>query len=786
MKIFQRSTWIFTFLILALIFRFWQNQRDWQTQLEVFSPTAKGEFKVWVAEEPEVFFGHELQSHDTGRGAQSYQPLVKEVRAVCEVMAYNGTPIPPVKARCVFKLSAWPPQALLSYGETLDLEGEILRPSSALNPGQFDYAQYLKTKGVAYVAYLSPGHWRATGEESPGFFLWRWACHLKRWAGDRIYQNLPYPENALLSGILLGDRTALPDEVVESFFVTGTIHILAVSGMITGFVAGLFFTLFKVLRLDRKWAAALAIGMILFFILMTGAHPPVCRAGLFSILALLAVLFERRVHGGVLLLFTAFILIMVNPFVIEDLSFQISFLAVAGLMVMSPWMMEKLSFLPLSLAWVVTASAAAQLAVWCLIIYDFNQFSIYSILSNILIVPLALFVTAGGLVLLAGSVIHPALGTLFGAGCLWPLKLLIYLTTIMEHWPQAQWIVASPPLEWVLLFHALLLAVFFFYWPRPKPEKPSELWKETNAFFLRGRRWIFWLALFFILVSAVFAVFNKCKSQPFRVVFLAVGHGNAVVLQSPRGKVFIVDGGKESKGPDRYQTVVAYLRHEGIQEVAGVLNTHPDEDHVGGLLNVIGVYPVFMAYEGSQAHSDSHIYQLYETTFRQKGIPTIHLDEGDQVLGLGPVVWNIVHPGVQFHPGLHEDNNRSVVSLITYGGIDLVLPGDLEKPGLQEMLKKNQVLSNVDWLMAPHHGRNSGEPLLCEKGMRPRFVVLSDYRDYPDARQAYVSGGAVVFSTALDGAIEAEWNAEGIGRYRTFRGEKWQAFKMTERVTPLK
>jgi hypothetical protein len=70
--------------------------------------------------------------------------------------------------------------------------------------------------------------------------------------------------------------------------------------------------------------------------------------------------------------------------------------------------------------------------------------------------------------------------------------------------------------------------------------------------------------------------------------------------------------------------------------------------------------------------------------------------------------------------------------------------------------------------------------------MRPRFVVLSDYRDYPDARQAYVSGGAVVFSTALDGAIEAEWNAEGIGRYRTFRGEKWQAFKMTERVTPLK
>ncbi len=786
MKISRHLACIFVLLLIALVFRFWQNQRDWQNQLEVFPNPAKGLFKVWVAEDPEVFFDHEPQSHNTGRGAESYQSAVKEVRAICVVTAYNGSPIPPVKARCVFKLSSQHPQPLLSYGQTLKLEGKIQRPSSALNPGQFDYAQYLKTKGVAYTAYLSPGHLKMERDEGYGFFLWRWACSLKRWAEDRLYQFLPYPQNALLSGILLGDRTSLPDEVVESFFVTGTIHILAVSGMITGFVAGLFFTFFRVLQLNRKWSAVLAIGMILFFILMTGAHPPVCRAGLFSVLALLAVVFERRVHGGVLLLSTAFILILINPFVVEDLSFQISFLATAGLMVMSPWMMEQLSSLPRLLAWLVTASAAAQLAVWCLIIYDFNQFSIYSILSNVLIVPLALFVTAGGLALLAGTVLHPFLGALFGAGCLWPLKLLVYLTSVMEHWPLAQWIMASPPFEWVLLFHLLLLTVFFFYWPRPKPENPSELWKQTHGFFLSGRRWTLTLALFFIAVSVAIAGFNHWRSQPLRVTFLAVGHGNAVVLQSPQGKVFIVDGGKESKGPDRYQTVVAYLRHEGIQNVAGVLNTHPDEDHVGGLLNVIRAYPVSIAYEGSQTHSDSRIYQLYEETLLQKGIPTTHLNEGDRVLGLEPVDWNIVHPAAEFHPHLHADNNRSVVSLISYGGVRLVLPGDLEKPGLQEMFKNNQTLSSVDWLMAPHHGRNSGEPLLCEKGMRPRFVVLSDYRDYLDARQAYSSGGAKVFSTALDGAIEVEWNNDGTGHYRTYRAEQWQAFKMTVPITPVK
>lgn len=786
MKISRRLACIFAFLGIALVFRFWQNRQDWQKQLEVFPNPAKGLFKVWVAEEPEVFFDHEPQSHDTGRGEENYQPFVKEVRAVCVVIADNGIPIPPVKARCVFKLSPIYSQSLLSYGETLELEGKIQRPSSALNPGQFDYAQYLKTKDVAYTAYLSPGHWRMVKDERHGYFLWRWATNLKGWAEDGIYQFLPYPQNALLSGILLGDRTSLPDEVVESFFVTGTIHILAVSGMITGFVAGLFFIFFRALQLNRKWSAALAIGMILFFILMTGAHPPVCRAGLFSVLALLAVLFERRVHGGVLLLSTAFILILINPFVVEDLSFQISFLATAGLMVMSPWMMEQLSFLPRLLAWLVTASAAAQLAVWCLIIYDFNQVSIYSILSNVLIVPLALFVTAGGLALLTGSAIHPFLGTLFGAGCLWPLKLLVYLTSVMGHWPLAQWIVASPPFEWVVLFHILLLTVFFFYWPRPKPEKPSERWKQTHAFFLKGRRWVSILVLFFTAASTAVAGFNHWKSQPLRVTFLAVGHGNAVVLRSPQGKVFVVDGGKESRGPDRYQTVVAYLRHEGIQNVAGVLNTHPDEDHVGGLLNIIGAYPVAMVYEGSQARSDSRIYQLYELTLLQKKIPATRLNEGDRILGLGPADWNIVHPAAGFHPRLHEDNNRSVVSLISYGGVQLVLPGDLEKPGLQEMFNNNPILSYVDWLMAPHHGRNSGEPVLCEKAMHPHFVVLSDYRDYPDTRQAYDLGGTKVFSTALDGAIEVEWKNDGTGRYRTYRAEQWKAFKVTAPVTPVK
>lgn len=773
----RRSLILYSSLVLLLVLRFWQNDHDWRVQCGLFSQPTSGLWEGYVAEEPELFFDHRPGGHETGRKDGSYEPFVKETRAVCVITAFNGHSVQPVKIRCTFRLSSQVPQPIFSCGDRVEVQGKVQRPPPAMNPGQFDYAQYLKTKRVAYVCYASPGRWRKLEGEREGPFLTRWAADLKRAAEDRINRVLPYPQNALLTGILLGQRTALPDDVVESFFVTGTIHILAVSGMITAFVAGLFFLVFRALRFHRKWAALCAIVALVFFILMTGAHPPVCRAGLFSILALTAVLFERRVHGGALLLSTAYLLVLWNPFVVEDLSFQISFLATSGLMVMASWFLKKLSFLPQALAWLITASAAAQLAVWCLILYDFNQFSLYSVLSNVVIVPLALFVTAGGLALLAGSLFHPFLATLFGAGCLWPLKLLLYLASAMEHWPGAQFIVASPPLGWVLAFHALLLALFFFYWPRPRPIAPQEAWLKGRTFLLRGRRWAVMLMGSFLAASLSLWAWNALRSQPLRVTFLAVGHGNAVVLRSPQGKTFLVDGGKDSKGPDRYQTVVAYLRHEGVERVDGMLNTHPDADHVGGLLNVLRAYPVSIAYEGPLAHSDSRVYQLYEETLKQKGTKDLFVNQGDQLPGLTPARWTILHPALAYRPRLHEDNNRSVVSLITFGGLKMVLPGDLEKPGILEFLKKNPGLAPVDWLMAPHHGRASGQPALCEKGLDPSYVVLSDYKDYPETRDQYQAGGAIVLSTALDGAIEVEMNGDGRGRYRTYQDKAWENFR---------
>jgi competence protein ComEC len=769
-------------LFLIMPFRFFQAQQDFEKQQALFPQPQKGIFRVYLSEEPEVLFDHPVGGHDSGRWNGTYQSQVREVRAVCTLLSLDGKSEPPVRVRCSFELPAYPPTVVMSYGETYDLDGKIELPSPPVNPGQFDYRQFLKNRGVAYEMVVAPGSWvKAPAQPPRGFFLLRWAYFLKRAAEDRLDLLLPYPENALLSGILLGERFSIPQDMVETFIVTGTVHILAVSGLITAFVAGILFLSFRVLQFPRKAAAFLTLIGLGFFTLVTGAHPPVCRAALFSALVLLALIFERRVQSGTLLLMTGIILVLINPFVLTDLSFQISFLATAGLMVMASRFIDWFSFLGRPLAVIAATTLAAQLSVWCLILNDFNLLAVYSIPANLVIVPLVLFSTAGGLAALAGSWVSPFLGKLLAAGVLLPLRFLIFLAGWIAQWPWAQVIVGSLPVFWLILFHALLLAAFWAYWPRMIPEKPSERWKIKNRFLRRAQKIIRTVCILFLAFSAVGWICSAFQPQPFRITYLAVGHGNAVVLRSPAGKVFVIDGGKETSGPDRYLPLVAYLRYLGVQKVEGLIDTHPDEDHVGGLVNLICAYPVQTAYEGIGAKSSSRIYAAFHEAIRLKKVPLVLLKRGDEVTGMEPVQIKILHPPLLFQPA-NADNNRSVVSWAVMpsgaGTFSAVFPGDLERDGLLELLKNEKPFPKIDWLMAPHHGRASGEPALCAKEIKPRFVIFSDGVDYPESRELYekFDPGVTVLSTALEGAIEVEIGPDGKKRYRCYREEEWHYF----------
>jgi competence protein ComEC len=344
--------------------------------------------------------------------------------------------------------------------------------------------------------------------------------------------------------------------------------------------------------------------------------------------------------------------------------------------------------------------------------------------------------------------------------------------------PGVEWVVASPPAFWMLTFHALMILGFYFYWPRPRPEEPSPAWKARWENLRKGRAWYGRAVGIFLLFAGAVYLWAKAGPQPLKVTYLSVGHGNAVVIRSSEGKVLVLDGGKENKGADRFHTLVTYLRHEGIGKVEGALLTHPDEDHVGGLCNLLGACPVGRVYESERNPADSVIYRRFEERVRASGAAHEWVKGGDSLDVLGALPIAVLHPSDSFHPRMHPDNNLSVATFLTYGGMRFLFPGDLEKEGLLRLINENPRLTGLDWLMAPHHGRRSGEPDLCAKALGPRFTVLSDGRDHPDDHGTFGQArpGAEVLSTALDGAVEVEVEKDGRGRWRTFREGKWHRF----------
>jgi competence protein ComEC len=675
------------------------------------------------------------------------------------------------------------PPGLLSYGQTVEMSGTLQQPPPALNPGQFDYAQYLKTKGIPYVLYVPAGRWQRVERADPcGWFFMDFSCRLRRWAQERLFNLLPFPQNALLDGILLGERGALPGEMVEAFMETGTVHILAVSGMITAFIAGVLFILLRACQIPRKGAAGLTLAGILFFIGLTGAHPPVCRAGLFAVLALLAVIFEKRVHGGALLLTTAWVLVMVNPFVLQDLSFQISFLATAGLMVLGRRLESFLRPVWEPVRGLLAATAAAQVSVWCLLIYSFNQLSLYSLIANLFIVPLALFSVAAGLAAVAASCLAPFLGTLFAAGCDVVLRLLVILAQWINGWPGANFIVASPDIFWMITFHALLLITFYFTWPRTRPEKPSEEW---NARFRSARlfqRILVWIWVGFLVIYLGVGVMEKTGLKSFKVMFFSAGHGDAALLETPSEMVFALEGGWLKQGLPRYQTTVAYMRHMGLSRVEGVVNLSPVEEDVGGLAQIVKAFPVSHAYGVAGDYPETWGCQAFLDALSDQNVSLYRLQKGDEVPDMEGAELKVLYAPALLKRDPARAPNRSIAVLLTIPTagrkLRILFPGNLGEEASKEIEKFVPVGIHPDWLVAPRHGAWSADQRDWASRLKPSFIVISDSKAHPEDEEIYKSANpsSKVFCTARDGSVEIEINSNDKKRYSIFSEGKWHFF----------
>ncbi len=627
-------------------------------------------------------------------------------------------------------------------GERWQLKVRLKRPRGLSNPGAFDFERWAHIRGIGATGYVrnSPLNYRIAAHGSEC----RLAGLRQRIAG-RIDDALNgRPGAHYLKALSVGARESLTQPDWALLRRTGTVHLMAISGLHIGLVAGLMFLLGRYLGRLLLWCgielAPLIVGRwfgltgALVYAALAGFSVPTLRAlvmvGTVTVLTVL----RRSIPAWQILATAMFVVLCVEPTAPLSAGFWLSFYAV-GLLMLGAIGLAQASLSVPSLRMRVTRLAGQLVKAQVLLtiglaplsILFFAQVSLIAPIANLVVVPVfAALIVPLTLIGTGGLLISDAVGRFFLVPAAWTMERVLEFLQWLDRLPFTTWV--PPPIAPAGI--AMIVAVTLVaIWPRPLP----------------GRGLV--LTLLFALLGGASL---SSGSPGLRIVVMDTGQGLAVLIQT-RTHALVYDTGPAFRSSDAGRTVVLpVLRYFGIRQLDALVISHGDADHVGGAKSVLERFPEAELISAERFGLDFRRYRpcIAGTQWRWDG-----------------VLFRVLHPG---DPGAVDwsENDGSCVLLIQTAHAAVLLPGDIERRA-EAHLTRNARIPAIDLVIAPHHGSQSSSTPAFVAATRPRYIVFSvGYRNrwgFPDAQivQRWRQAGACPMTTADNGALVFEINRAG-------------------------
>jgi competence protein ComEC len=417
------------------------------------------------------------------------------------------------------------------YGDRIQFTGSPISPK--VYP-DYSYKDYLARQGIQSVIYY-PSSVQKVGEKD-GVGFRRWLIAFREKAREGILASMPQPESGLLEGILLVLENVMPASLKQAFRDTGTSHIIAISGFNMTLIATLLISVFSQL-FRRYWGVLVAIVVIAVYTLFVDGSSAVIRAAIMASTAAVAHLIGRRQSGLNALFFTAAILCLFNPLLLWDVSFQLSFMAVLGLVIFGQplqngfarqaekWLgEEKAARLSSPVSEYFLFTLAAQLTTLPVVAFQFKRFSLVSLLANPMILPAQPAILETGMVSTLAGLVHPVFGKFF-ANFTWPLLAYTnFMVTTLAKIKGAALTIHPLMAFWILIAVLLTLLVFLL-----------------RNFFKKqfGNASTMWLMLLLITGSfSVWSIFAHRPDGKLHVRLVNTGGNSSLYLQTPRATAF--------------------------------------------------------------------------------------------------------------------------------------------------------------------------------------------------------------------------------------------------------
>lgn len=674
-----------------------------------------------------------------------------------------------------------PPGLDFHYGDYIRFQSNLKKIQNFNNPGCFDYERYMNLQGIYVSGFVSDRSeivlLRKDTSGSLRLKLEEFRSYLKQ----IIIQNSATPEREVLEAMTLGNQNEIPDDIRDAFNKTGTSHILSISGLHIGMVAGTFFLLiFLVLKSSEylmlrfniiKLAAAAAFIIVLFYAFIAGLGVPVMRATLMAFVFLVALLSGKQKDMHNTLALAGLIILVLSPDALFDISFQLSFASVWAIILIVPvfsnLLPTKMSAFP---GWVrsitryvyltMIVGLAATLGTLPLIVYYFDRVSLVTLIANLIAVPLLGTLTLAAAMFFILFSFAPVLSGYCIQLASFLTQVSIYLINQLAALSWSSLSVAKPAIAEIVLFYAILFLIFQLIDERKK-KKDS---RPSTPLRVAALKYFLVIAVLTAFADIIYLSLQPKLSSDLKITFLDVGQGSSVFVQFPGGENMLIDGGGFSKSSfDVGRIVIApYLYSQRIHKVDTVVLTHPHPDHLSGLIYILNNFGVRNFWK-TDVPIEVDIFPQWEKAIRDNRINPVLFSSQSPEMNIKGVrlkaLWPPAHISGSLSSLSYEGvNDSSLVLKITFGKISFLVPGDISVEIEKQLVASGADLKS-DVLMIPHHGSiHSSRPEFV-RAVGCRWAIVSAGKanvfrhPHPVVVKRYRDAGAEILSSAQHGAV---------------------------------
>lgn len=632
----------------------------------------------------------------------------------------------------------------LRVGNRIVCNVKLMLPAVPTNPGEFNSEQYYRARGIDILGFTDTVTVLETCENP----VLQKLTELREDARAVFYQSLSEENAGIMGAMLLGTTGDLDSDIRTLYQRNGIAHILAISALHISIIGSALYRLLRKLGCSYAGAGIPVMVILISYGWMTGFSGSTIRAVIMFCLMLtgdiLGRTYDMLTGVGIACLY----MLIENPYRLWDAGFLLSFGAVLSLGIVVPVIQNSMEPLRRGrfrryLTDGLCSGMVLQLLTGPIAAYFYYDVPIYGVFLNLIVIPLMTLLVICGFTGLLIYPVFPWLGTGVLLPCQWILQLFRLLCEMAEGLPGSLLHVGGISLSDFIIYYGLLILLFL-------------LWK--------GKQYLPMVLLGIFLCGYVLLPVKG----PLRITMLDIGQGDSILIETPEHQHILIDGGSSSRASIGEYVITPAAKYYGSGCLDYVFVSHMDQDHVNGILELIGLMeagglPIGCLVLPEFADTDEEFRELIHRA-EEAGIRVTTMN-GGEALVLDSISVTCMYPvvsreGTTFAGAGGSKNNNSMVLSLSYGAFDMLFTGDLEAEGEKFLLQEGILSQSYDVLKVGHHGSAGSTTMDFLEVVEPEFALIScgEHNSYghphADTLERLGAAGSRIFCTVDTGAIE--------------------------------